>query len=317
MGQVYVIFICMKRTLVQIVTSIIFSKKLRHLARAFLLNGAFSLLKKQPELRVYFYDSSNFGDALNIPLFRFFNQGCRYAPPYFADACAIGSILDDLLLTKSMCRNGRTLHVYGSGFMHGESSEKEFCRPLEIHALRGKLSRARCEEILGCSLKHVPLGDPGLLIPYIFPEAREEKKYDVGIISHYADDAALLRQRVNLKELSSMFIDVTQPPESFIREVSQCRFILSSAMHGLICADSLGIPNAHVIMSDNVKGKGFKFHDYYSVYGSVTYCPVDLRAKVLEDADILELQNSYSVSQVEVKAICERLISVFQQLSHI
>lgn len=35
------------------------------------------------------------------------------------------------------------------------------------------------------------------------------------------------------------------------------------------------------------------------------------------DADILELQNSYSVSQVEVKAICERLISVFQQPSHI
>ena len=92
-------------------------------------------------------------------------------------------------------------------------------------------------------------------------------------------------------------VDFRQMPLAKQSDAIRCALLKK---HGGIWMD------ADVIMSDNVKGKGFKFHDYYSVYGSVTYCPVDLRAKVLEDADILELQNSYSVSQVEVKAICER-----------
>ena len=37
-------------------------------------------------------------------------------------------------------------------------------------------------------------------------------------------------------------------------------------MHGLIAADSLGIPNQWFALSEQVIGNGYKFADYYSVF---------------------------------------------------
>jgi hypothetical protein len=51
-------------------------------------------------------------------------------------------------------------------------------------------------------------------------------------------------------------------------QLVQCQFVLSSSLHGLIFADSYGIPNAHVILSNGkVMGGTFKFDDYYQGIG--------------------------------------------------
>ena len=64
-----------------------------------------------------------------------------------------------------------------------------------------------------------------------------------------------------------MGIDIKAPVIEFLNQVASCDFIFSSSLHGLIAADSLGIPNKWVKFSDLVLGNGYKFKDYYSVFG--------------------------------------------------
>ena len=55
-----------------------------------------------------------------------------------------------------------------------------------------------------------------------------------------------------------------------------CEAIISSALHGLIAADSFFFPNRWIKLSDNLMGGDFKFNDYYSVY-DIDIQPLDLR----------------------------------------
>ena len=82
-------------------------------------------------------------------------------------------------------------------------------------------------------------------------------------------------------------------------------------MHGLICADALEIPNAHMVIGNGVIGGEYKFRDYYSVYSKVNYSPVYLENKVLTDADIASLKEAYHVPSAEIDDICARLIQAF------
>jgi hypothetical protein len=65
-------------------------------------------------------------------------------------------------------------------------------------------------------------------------------------------------------------ISVAQPPEEVADQIKSCKLILSSSLHGLIVSDSLGVPNVHLMLSDNLKsphhlrGGEHKFRDYYS-----------------------------------------------------
>ncbi len=82
------------------------------------------------------------------------------------------------------------------------------------------------------------------------------------------------------------FIDVMEYPEKVIGLIDQCEYILSSTLHGLIVADSLGIPNAW-IESPDLTGGRFKFDDYYSSL-DVSEDPIPLKG----DETLAELINS-------------------------
>ena len=51
--------------------------------------------------------------------------------------------------------------------------------------------------------------------------------------------------------------------KSVIEDICCCEAIVSSSLHGLIIADTYGIPNARVKFSDNVTGGDFKYDDYF------------------------------------------------------
>ena len=60
------------------------------------------------------------------------------------------------------------------------------------------------------------------------------------------------------------FIDVNEAnPLDVIDQITSCRKILSSSLHGLIVADAYRIPNARLILSNLICGGDFKFDDYY------------------------------------------------------
>ena len=212
-------------------------------------------------LPLYYCDSPNWGDALSPVLVSklsgrpvkkmLWNHQSRYF--------AIGSVLGNA--------NARA-EVWGSGFIW--PNEKLAEPPKVIHAVRGPRTRARllaqgmdCPEIFG---------DPALLFPYFFnpPVA---KKYAVGVIPHFSDKGTDWIKRLP-PDPAVHLIDVEGGIEEFVREVKSCELIVSSSLHGLICADAYGVPNMWVRLSDILWGGSFKFCDYYESVGRETPVPL-------------------------------------------
>ena len=183
---------------------------------------------------------------------------------------AIGSILGGA--------NGRA-QVWGSGFIRED--EGLIGKPRAVHAVRGPLSREKLLQ-LGVDCPEV-YGDPALLLPRFFnPEM--EKRHAVGIIPHYIDKGhPWLTQFAHDPQVR--IIDIEAGIEDFVRDVKSCEVILSSSLHGLICADSYGIPNAWIRLSGDVVGGDFKFRDYRASIGAAD--PVALRIKDQTRLDVL------------------------------
>lgn len=88
-------------------------------------------------------------------------------------------------------------------------------------------------------------------------------------------------------------IDVCDNPIKVLRQISECEVILSSAMHGLITADSLNIPNQWIRLSDKLTGQNYKFEDYYSVYNKTSVQPIDLRTSAITDLEVEQIKQNY------------------------
>ena len=105
------------------------------------------------------------------------------------------------------------------------------------------------------------------------------------------------------------------PPEEFTKKVAECEFIFSSALHGIICADSLGIPNRHIILTPDVGT--YKFQDYYSVFKDFTYNPIDLGKNIVNDSDLKIYQDSFQDRTSEIDNICSELLKKYDELKKI
>jgi len=158
--------------------------------------------------------------------------------------------------------------VWGSGFMWPD--QKVSGPPDAVHAVRGPRSRNKLLK-MGIDCPEV-YGDPALLFPKFYnPDI--EKKYPVGIVPHYNDQGNPWVERY--RDDSSVFIiDIQRGIEAFVDDVKSCDFILSSSLHGLICADSYGIPGQWIELSDIVWGSEFKFPDYFESIGREVVDPV-------------------------------------------
>ena len=147
--------------------------------------------------------------------------------------------------------------VWGSGFISNSQFITSIPKPKKIHAVRGVLTR----EILlkkGIDCPEV-YGDPVLLMPRFY-NPKLEKKYELSIIPHHIDK--ILIPKLKKQFPKAYFIDIQQDVYKFIDEVIQSKYVISSALHGLIAADTYGVPNEWQEFSNKVLGKGFKFYDY-------------------------------------------------------
>ena len=113
-----------------------------------------------------------------------------------------------------------------------------------------------------------------------------EKKYKYGIIPHFKDKTSVGIQKIaQLQNPEIKIIDIQSSVEEFVRDVLSCENILSSSLHGLILAETYGIPTCRIVLSNKIEGGDFKFYDYYSGVGIKT-----METVILYD-DISDLKN--------------------------
>lgn len=268
------------------------------------------------QVGVYYTKLHNMGDELNKQIiekcFGYEVVRCSFLD---GEMCAIGSCLGMYTLhgTFPMRLRQRVngiarphVSVWGTGFINYTDCEGRFFkRDMRFCAVRGELTRKRVEKMTGKKLD-IPTADGGLLASELLGEL-PQKRYDVGIVPHLCD-----LKDPKVEELlrvygggngagaaqKARFINVKEEPLKVVKEIAQCRTILSSSLHGLIVADSLGIPNLHMVLGDRLLGDGYKFDDYYSAYG-ILHCPCDLREE--KPPKIHEIESRYQVRREAVE----------------
>ena len=200
-------------------------------------------------------DSANWGDTLNPVLIGMLSgKRARFSSdPEVVKYLVIGSTLD---------RADAQTEVWGAGFIGPNLATRQ--RPKAIHAVRGGLTRDRLQE-LGLPAPEV-YGDPALLLPLFFNPAIEPL-FEIGVIPHYTDRGHPLLAHWSQEADRVKIIDVGMDIFDFVRAVKSCRMILSSSLHGLICADAYGIPNSWCRLGGEIIGGNFKYHDYFSGVG--------------------------------------------------
>lgn len=267
----------------------------------------------------YFNDVLNFGDFLNVLLAEKYlsqqNKQVLYVGHKECNAMFLGSILQLLwsprrsLLTRSGLRFlHEPVNVWGSGLI-SPNTKPVLTRKLNIYALRGKLTLSILKNQSqrgGIKFLSNSLGDPGLLSNLICDCSDIKKEYSLGVIPHYVDKSLnVLDVFRNNSEVN--IIDVQNSPENVIKEIAKCNRIISSSLHGLIVADSLNIPNARMILSNQIVGGDFKYMDYYSVFQSGQRLVLESNdlCGILSDLEKVDL--NYNVSFEEVLTIQTKL----------
>lgn len=235
-------------------------------------------------MKVYYTKLANMGDRLNkLIIEQCFGYPVERSSFLDGELCAIGSCLGQYTLhgTSLMKLQQRLngvlkpqVDIWGTGFINYSDCEGTFFKKkMKFHAVRGELTRKNVEKMTGKKLD-IPTGDAGILASELLKEI-PKKKYGMGIVPHICDlnDPAVEMLAAHYNEVK--IINVKDDPLQVIKEIAQCRLILSSSLHGLIVADSFNIPNRYLVFSDRPLGDGYKFADYYSAYG-LTCQPYEL-----------------------------------------
>ncbi len=112
--------------------------------------------------------------------------------------------------------------------------------------------------------KPLCFGDLGLLADLLVQNVPYKPIYDMGICPHGADRNSEIIDKIHKANPNSIILNTTGSPIEFLKKMKQCKTILSTGLHPLIAADSMGIPNLWGRISEIPTYH--KFKDYYSVF---------------------------------------------------
>lgn len=210
------------------------------------------------------YNPRNFGDWIGPLIYewRTGNEPYHFRPKKFNVGFGKMFFTAGSIMRKIRVDNCAT--VWGSGIIHQNDT---FSRPHEILAVRGPRTRARCIE-LGYDCPPV-YGDPGIILPKIFPDTGIATTR-LGIIPHYVHLDTVRKKFLadSQIEKSVKIIDVRKPVQEVVEQIMDCNVTVSSSLHGLIISHAYGRPSAWVTFNgDPLDGDSIKFVDYYEGTG--------------------------------------------------
>jgi hypothetical protein len=250
----------------------------------------------------WWQDIVNFGDWIG-PLIYEWRTGRR--PLHYGawhgrgGAClfTVGSIL------FTIKRPGCAV-VWGSGVLNERFA---FAAPKRILAVRGPLSRDRCEA-QGYRCPDL-FGDPGVVLPRILPGAAERDPGLIGIVPHFSHaDAA---DRMFAEREGFRIVDVRRSVQEVVADITACSATLSSSLHGLIVSHAYGVPSLWVEFGEGdhaSSGGRFKFHDYY-LGGGIEAPPDVLSLRGDEGRQDLAAM-ARAAPRPDTDAMAERLMAV-------
>lgn len=242
----------------------------------------------------WFRKGPNFGDELGPLLLRGIS-GVRplwVRPDYEGKIVAVGSILayvrrSDLVVGAGLIRPNRI----------------ELPSSARVLGVRGPLTA----HFAGLKEDRMTFGDPGLLAAEVLgifkplTPARE-----VAVVPHQVDRVVCERMLAPYRgEIDFAMVDVRSGPTTVIRAISEARVCISSSLHGLIVAESLGIPAVWMSLSDNLTGGRFKFDDYYLGTDRSTVTPLSF-----EDAMEAALSGEVPSAKIPTTGVRRMLVEV-------
>lgn len=233
----------------------------------------------------------NFGDYLSADVVEFVSgRKVEHASIRRADMIAIGSVLGREKKAKTL-GFPRKLHIWGTG---SGNPDDEFSGRHYFHAVRGR----KClGQILGGKGQPV-LGDPGLLSSSLVNRPIA-KRIRVGLIPHVNHRNSSLMAELLTRIPGAKVIDVFSPVKQVLAEIASCDFVLSTSLHGLIVADSYGVPNQWLLTRRCPRWE-YKFQDYYSSFGIDNPTPLTVDQILLDRSwTIDEALQRYSRSGVD------------------
>jgi pyruvyltransferase len=211
---------------------------------------------------LYWLRAWNFGDLLNPILYRQITGRDAVFSDVSPKILAIGSVL-------SIAKPGDI--VWGSGCISSDTplacdNTTDFC------AIRGPLTANLLRRHGIDVADNIPFGEPSFLLPR-FIKPSQDRNLTIGFLPHYIDYGQIKKPLPpDVKLLNS----ATDPIE-LMYQITSCRYIVSSSLHGLAVAEAYGIPAIWVQLADNIVGGDFKFRDYYLGSGRDPSIPLNWR----------------------------------------
>lgn len=220
--------------------------------------------------------------------FRLLNWRARTIPyhvnlNYWQEALNLGDALSPVIVSHMLSKKGlslsmrteKTYHLYavgsvltagmqdavvwGSGVLNASITERLRHRQLDIRAVRGPLTRCVLRDY-GYQVPEV-YGDPAIFLSDIYHPDVMIKKARYGLILHKDDQ----RQRAHADCL--MISIQTNDYRRFVQQLLSVEMIISSSLHGIILAETYGIPAVLWAPQKDY----LKYDDYYYSTGRLTY----------------------------------------------
>ena len=200
----------------------------------------------------------NFGDELSLHIVN------RLIRRHKAESASVERCQKRRCYSKRLLALGSILHearsgdvIWGSGINGKVSSRSYDFSSMDFRAVRGPLTRelvktkgGRCPEVFG---------DPGLLIPQLFPELKVDAKAEGICVIPNLNDAPVVEQVVAHRD-DLKFISPTDDWKEVVRAIQSSQFVISSSLHGIVLSDAYGIACRPL---RSLFEAPFKFEDYF------------------------------------------------------
>ncbi len=247
-------------------------KIIKPFANNFILLNPFNRVKRNKVNLNYWDEKPNLGDAISPVivehLLRKKKLSLTDVVKKTTHLYAVGSVI-----TAGV----QDCTVWGSGVLYTLLGYRLKERKLDVRAVRGPFTRVVLLEY-GYDVPEI-YGDPAVFLPEVYTPKKIIKKYKYGIVAHKNGSSHLEKLDV-LGNDSYIFIDIkTNDYKKFVDQLTSVEYVISTSLHGIILAESYGIPAILVRPEFSL----FKYYDWYAATGRVDF-PILTSLEELSDS---------------------------------